>query len=142
MYFHICTCDDVTLVNEKSIVSGKYMKSNKKCVFNVNFQYIHKQVPTNLFNVKTVSWKLFKFYYRSKTTTIANFILNEIKRSISISVYYGWKRSIKNGRWREIDLKIIFWLQISFLTLSGISCVTILKHNNIVRSIFYSCLFQ
>jgi hypothetical protein len=36
--FHICTCDDVTLVNEKSIVSWKYMKSNKKCVFNVNFQ--------------------------------------------------------------------------------------------------------
>jgi hypothetical protein len=37
--FHICTCDDITLVNEKSIVSWKYMKSNKKCVFNVNFQY-------------------------------------------------------------------------------------------------------
>ena len=36
--FHFCTCDDVTLVNEKSIVSWKYMKSNKKCVFNVNFQ--------------------------------------------------------------------------------------------------------
>jgi hypothetical protein len=27
--FHICTCNDVTLVNEKSIVSWKYMKSNK-----------------------------------------------------------------------------------------------------------------
>ena len=35
--FHICTCDDVTLVNGKSIVSWKYMKSNKKCVFNVRF---------------------------------------------------------------------------------------------------------
>ena len=57
---------------------------------------------------------MFKFYSRSKTTTITNFILDEIKRSISISVYYGWKRSIKNGRWREIDLKIIFWLQISY----------------------------
>ena len=45
----------------------------------------------NLFNVKTVSWKLFKFYSRSKTTTITDFILDEIKRSISISVYYGWK---------------------------------------------------
>jgi hypothetical protein len=43
---HICTCDDVTLVNEKSIVSWKYMKSNKKYVFNVNFQNNHKQVPT------------------------------------------------------------------------------------------------
>jgi hypothetical protein len=28
--FHICTCNDVTLVNEKSIVSWKFMKSNKK----------------------------------------------------------------------------------------------------------------
>ena len=73
----------------------------------------------NLFNIKTVSWKLFKFYSRSKTTTITNFILDEIKRSISISVYHGWKRSIKNGRWREIDLKIIFWLQISYSPHSG-----------------------
>jgi hypothetical protein len=54
-----------------------------------------------------------------KTTTITNFILDEIKRSISISVYYGWKRSIKNDRWREIDLKIIFWLQISYSPHSG-----------------------
>jgi hypothetical protein len=49
--FHICTCDDVTLVNEKSIVSWKYMKSSKKCVFNVNFQYNHKQVPTTYFSM-------------------------------------------------------------------------------------------
>ena len=49
--FHICTCDHVTLVNEKSIVSWKYMKSNKKCVFNVNFQYNHKQVPTAYFSM-------------------------------------------------------------------------------------------
>ena len=62
---------------------------------------------------------MFKFYSRSKTTTITNFILDEIKRSISISVYYGWKRSIKNGRWRKIDLKIIFWLQISYSLHSG-----------------------
>ena len=57
---------------------------------------------------------MFKFYSHSKTTTITNFILDEIKRSISISVYYGWKRSIKNGRLREIDRNIIFWLQISY----------------------------
>jgi Zn-finger domain-containing protein len=62
---------------------------------------------------------LFKFYSRSKTTTITNFILDEIKRSISISVYYGWKRSTKNGRWRETDLNIIFWLQISYSPHSG-----------------------
>jgi hypothetical protein len=59
------------------------------------------------------------FYSSSKTTTITNFILDEIKRLISISVYYGWKRSIKNGRWREIDFKIIFWLQISYSPHSG-----------------------
>jgi hypothetical protein len=35
--FHICMCDDVTLVNEKSI--------------NVNFQYNHKQVPTAYFSM-------------------------------------------------------------------------------------------
>ena len=49
--FHICTCDDVTLVNEKYIVSWKYMKSKKKCVFNVNFQYNLKQVPTAYFSM-------------------------------------------------------------------------------------------
>ena len=57
---------------------------------------------------------MFKFDSRSKTNTITNFILDEIKRSISISVYYGWKRSMKNDRWREIDLKIIFLLQIAY----------------------------
>ena len=49
--FHICTCDDVTLFNEKSIVSWKYMKSDKKCVFNVNLQYNHKQVATAYFSM-------------------------------------------------------------------------------------------
>ena len=62
---------------------------------------------------------MFKFYSRSKPTTITNFILDEITWSISISVYYGWKRSIQNGRWREIDPKIIFWLQISCSPHSG-----------------------
>ena len=62
---------------------------------------------------------MFKFYSRSQTITITNFILDEIKRSISISVYYEWKRSMQNGRCREIDLKIIFWLQISYSPHSG-----------------------
>jgi hypothetical protein len=62
---------------------------------------------------------LFKFYSHSKTTTKTNFILDEIKRSISIFVYYGWKRSIKNGRRREIDRNIIFLLQISYSPHSG-----------------------
>ena len=56
MIFHIYTCDDVTLVNEKSIVSCTYMKSNKKCVFNVNYQYLHKQAPTAYFNMMLPEW--------------------------------------------------------------------------------------
>jgi hypothetical protein len=48
---HICTCDDVTLVNEKSIVSWKYLESNKKCVFDDSFQYLSKHVPTTYFSM-------------------------------------------------------------------------------------------
>ena len=66
---------------------------------------------------------MFKFYSRSKTSTITNFILDEIKRSISISVCYGWKQSIKNGRWREIYLKLIFGLQISYSPQSGTNTI-------------------
>jgi hypothetical protein len=89
---------------------------------------------------------LFKFYSRSKTTTITNFNLDEIKRSISISVYYEWKRSIKNGRWREIDLNIIFWLQISYSPHSGTDtkikwdmCLSIF--NNILKYAVGTCLW-
>jgi hypothetical protein len=89
---------------------------------------------------------LFRFYSRSKTTTITNFILDEIKMSISISVYYGWKRSIKNGRLRKIYLKIIFWLQISYSPHSGTStkskwdmCLCIL--NIILKYAVGTCLW-
>ena len=34
------------IINEMSIASLNYMKSNKKCVFNVNFHYNHKQIQT------------------------------------------------------------------------------------------------
>jgi hypothetical protein len=37
--FHIYTCDDVTLVNDKSIVSWKYMKSNKKWDFSSRYMF-------------------------------------------------------------------------------------------------------
>jgi hypothetical protein len=60
-----------------------------------------------------------KYYSRSTTTKITNFILDEIKRSISISVYYGWTRSLKYGYSREIDLKIIFCLPMSYSPHSG-----------------------
>jgi hypothetical protein len=43
-----------------------------------------------------------------KITTITNFILDEIKRPISISVYYGWKRSIKNGADEKSALNLFF----------------------------------
>ena len=39
------------IINEMSIASLNYMKSNKKCVFNVNFQYNHKQVPKAYFSM-------------------------------------------------------------------------------------------
>jgi hypothetical protein len=59
--FHICTCDDITLVNERSIVSWKYMKSNKKCVFNVNFQYLHQRLILVwcLIYIKYISFNIF-----------------------------------------------------------------------------------
>jgi hypothetical protein len=127
------------------------MKSNKKCVFNVNFQYNHKQVPTayfsmmfnihkhishlifvlvpecgeyekktrrtqctirsavnhlqNLFNVKTVSWKRFKFYSRSKTTTITNFILDEISPQFTRK-YRKQNKQPKRKLVRQIILEI------------------------------------
>ena len=62
---------------------------------------------------------MFKLYSRSKTTKLTNFILDGIKRSISISFYYGWKQSLKYGCTQEIDLKIIFCLQMSYSPHSG-----------------------
>jgi hypothetical protein len=53
------------------------------------------------------------------TTNITIFILDEMKRSISISVYYGWKWSLKYDCSREIDLTIIFGLLISYSPHSG-----------------------
>jgi hypothetical protein len=89
---------------------------------------------------------LFKFYSRRKTTTITNFILDEIKMSISISVYYGWKRSIKNGRWREIDLKIIFFIADFILSSLGYQhkikwdmCLCIL--NIILKYVVGTCMW-
>jgi hypothetical protein len=60
-----------------------------------------------------VHWVRRVFFLTLSGISCVTIILDEIERSISISVYYGWKRSIKNGRSREIDLKITFWLQIS-----------------------------
>jgi hypothetical protein len=56
-----------------------------------------------------------KYYSRSTTTKITNFILDEIKRSISISVYYGWKWSLKYGCSREIDLEILWFFFTDFM---------------------------
>jgi hypothetical protein len=62
---------------------------------------------------------LYKSLLPRTTTKITSFILNEIKRSISISVYYGWKWSLKYDCSREIDLTIIFCLLISCSPHSG-----------------------
>jgi hypothetical protein len=66
-----------------------------------------------------ILWRNISDFYVNLRVEVGNFILDEIKRSISISVYNGWKRSIKNGRRREIDRNIIFWLQISYSPHSG-----------------------
>ena len=86
--FHICTCDDVTLVNEKSIVSWKYMKSSMKCVFNVNLQYLHKQVPIQYFSMmfnihKHISHLIFFCWYPGGESMKSVNIL----RSISVTVF-------------------------------------------------------
>ena len=81
------------------------------------------------------------------TTKITIFILDEIKMSISISVYYGWKWSLKYGCSREIDLKIIFCLPISYSPHSGINkkikwdmCLCIL--NIILKYAVGTCLWR
>jgi hypothetical protein len=62
------------------------MKSNKKCVFNVNFQYNHKQVPTThfsmMFNIhKHISHLIFVLVLECGEYEICN--LKIILRSIS-----------------------------------------------------------
>jgi hypothetical protein len=74
---------------------------------------------------------------------ITNFILDEIKRSISISVYYGWKRSMQNGRWREIDLKIIIWLQISYSPHSGMKSLSFRENIwNLTKNVYLMSIFS
>ena len=79
------------------------------------------------------------------TTKITIFILDEIKRSISISVYYEWKWSLKYGCSREIDLN--FFLPISYSTHSSTNknikwdmCLCIL--NIILKYAVGTCLWR
>ena len=91
--FHICTCDDVTLGNEKSIVLWKYMISNMKCVFNVNFQYNHTQVPTAyysmMFNIhKHIS---FNFCVGTQVWRVWNLqSKNNVKVDFSSAAIFYW----------------------------------------------------
>ena len=108
--FHICTCDDVTLVNEKSIVSWKYMKSNKKCVFNVNFQYNHKQVPTAYFSMmlnihKNISHLIFVLVPECGEHEISNqkIILRSISRQRPF-FYWPFSSVIDRNRNRPFNL--------------------------------------
>ena len=108
--FHICTCDDVTLLNEKSIVSWKYMKSNKKCVFNVNFQYNHKQVPTANFNMmfnihKHISHLIFVLVPECGEYEICN-KKNNFKVDFSSAAIFYWPFSsvINRNRNRPFNL--------------------------------------
>ena len=107
--FHICTCDDVTLVNEKSIVSWKYMKSNKKCVFNVNFQYSHKQVPTPyysmMFKIHNTYLIWFLCWYPS-VESMKYEIKNNCKVDFSSAAIFYWPFSsvIDRNRNRPFNL--------------------------------------
>jgi hypothetical protein len=108
--FNICTCDDVTLVNEKSIVSWKYMKYNKKCVFNVNFQYNHKQVPTAYFSMmfnihKHISHLIFVLVPECGEHDICNqkIILRSISRQRPF-FYWQFSSVIDRNRNRPFNL--------------------------------------
>ena len=107
--FHICTCDDVTLVNEKSIVSWTYMKSNKKCVFNVNFQYNHKQVPTayfSMFNIhKYISHLIFVLVPECGEYEICNkFFYFKVDFSSAAIFYWPFSSVIDRNRNRPFNL--------------------------------------
>jgi hypothetical protein len=109
--FHICTCDDVTVVNEKSIVSWKYMKSNKKCVFNVNFQYNHKQVPTAyfsmMFNIHKHIYILINFCVGTRVWRVWNLqSKNNLKVDFSSAAIFYWPFSsvIDRNRNRPFNL--------------------------------------
>ena len=99
--FHICTCDDVTLVNEKSIVSWKYMKSHKKCVFNVNFQNNHKQVPTACLIYINISHLIFVLVPECGEYEICNqkIILPSISRIDFVSVSMRFQLNLQQF-WR------------------------------------------
>jgi hypothetical protein len=71
-------CGEYEICKKKNLRSISHQRPFFQCTIRSAVNHLQ-----NLFNVKTVSWKLFKFYSRSKTTTITNFILDEIKRSIS-----------------------------------------------------------
>ena len=154
------------------------MKSNKKCVFNVNFQYNHKQVPTAYFSVmfnihKHISHLIFVLVPECGEWNLQS--KNNIKVDFSSAAIFYWPFSsiIDRNRnrpfnlvqnkvgyhscfaygskiwtifmkqfWRYLNIKkqlnfggdlLPTWLCIEcdvffFLTLSGISCVTILKY--------------
>ena len=89
--FHMCTCDDVTLINEQSIVLWKYMKSNKKCVFNVNFQYNHKQVPTTYFSMMFNIHKHINFCVGTRVWRVWNLqSKNYFKVDFSSAAIFYW----------------------------------------------------
>ena len=105
--FHICTCDNVTLVNEKSIVSWIYMKSNKKCVFNVNFQYNHKQVPTAYFSMFNIHIS-FIFCVGTRVWRVWNLqSKNNFKIDFSSAAIFYWPFSSVIDRNRNRPLYLI-----------------------------------
>jgi hypothetical protein len=93
-----------------TIVSWKYMKSNKKCVFNVNFQYNHKQVPTAYFNMmfnihKHIS---FNFCVGTRVWRVWNLQLkNNFKVDFSSAAIFYWPFSSVIDRNRNWPFNLI-----------------------------------
>ena len=61
--FHIYTCDDVTLVNEKSIVSWKYMKSNKKWDFSSLYMFSYHPFYFDFHSARVIFDVSSRFYF-------------------------------------------------------------------------------
>jgi hypothetical protein len=74
----------VTILKYTLILSPQFTRKYRK----QNKQPKRKLVRQIILEINSLDMQT-QFYSRSKTTTITNLILDEIKRSISISVYYG-----------------------------------------------------
>jgi hypothetical protein len=80
------------------------MKSNKKCVFNVNFQYNHKQVPTAYFSM------MFNIHKHISFNFCGGAHLKKLRRAEGGAKNFGVFR-VKNHDFtpKNIFFPIFFW---------------------------------